>query len=43
VTRVVYCHTPLSVEDTLSGEEVLSDFTCLVAEVFPGQPAPSDA
>ena len=35
--------THLSVEDTLSGEEVLPDFTCLVADVFPGQHAPPGA
>ena len=29
--------THLGVEDTLSGEEVFPDFTCQVAEVFPGQ------
>jgi Uma2 family endonuclease len=31
--------THLSVEDTLSGEEVLPGFTCPVAEVFPAQHA----
>ena len=32
-----------SVEDTLSGEKVLPDFTYLVGEVFPGQYAPPGA
>ena len=47
-TRTVWVYrasgqvTHLSLEDTLSGEEVIPGFNCPVAEVFPAQHAPPE-